>query len=76
MQKKASVYNYHYSSQGLQQISSVPQVRSQKGSYLRGGADRTGDLILTHEVFHTVHVTLSLNWGITRVSLSSFTAAF
>jgi len=27
-------------------------VRSQKGSYLQGGADRTGDLILTNTVFH------------------------
>jgi len=41
-------------------MSSVLQVRSQKGLYLRGGADRTGDPILTEAVFHAVHVILSL----------------
>jgi len=60
MQKKALVYNYRHSSQGHRQISSVPQVRSQKGSHLRGGVDRTGDPILTSEVFHAMHVIPSL----------------
>jgi len=38
-------------------------VRSRKGSYLRGGADRTGDPILTNEVFHAMHIILSVKLG-------------
>jgi len=38
-------------------------VRSRKGLYLRGGADRTGDPILTNEVFHATRVILSLKLG-------------
>jgi len=38
-------------------------VKSRKGSYLRGGADRTGDPILTNMVFHAMHVILSLKLG-------------
>jgi len=38
-------------------------VRSWKGSYLRGWVDKTGDTILTNEVFHAMHVTLSLKLG-------------
>jgi len=30
---------------------------------LHGGEDRTGDLILTNEVFHAMHITLSLKLG-------------
>jgi len=60
MQKKAPVSNYHHSSQDNQQISSVPQVRTQKGLYLRGAVDRTGDPILANKVFHVMHVILSL----------------
>jgi len=56
MQKKAPVYNYHYSSQGHQYTCWVPQVRSRNGSHLQGGADRTGDPILTNEVFHAMHI--------------------
>jgi len=63
MQKKASVYNYHHSSQGHRQSSRVPQVRSCKGSYSRGGADRTNDPILTNTVFYAMHVILSLKLG-------------
>jgi len=63
MQKKAPVYNYRYSSQGPQQISWVSEVRSWKGSYLRGGGDRTGDPIVTNAVFHAKHVILSLKLG-------------
>jgi len=36
---------------------------SQKGSHLQGGVDRTGDPILTSEVFHVMHVILSLKLG-------------
>jgi len=36
---------------------------SWKGSYLQGGADRTGDPILTNEVFHAMHIILSLKLG-------------
>jgi len=54
MQKKAPVYNYHNSSQGHLQSFQVPQVRSRKGSYSRGGADRTSDPILTNAVLHAV----------------------
>jgi len=36
------------------------KVRSREGSHLQGGEDRTGDPILTSEVFHTMQVTLSL----------------
>jgi len=39
------------------------QLKSRKGSYLRGGADRTGDPILTSEVFHAMHVMLGLTLG-------------
>jgi len=63
MQKKAPVYNYHYSSQGHQQISWVQQVRSCKTLHLRGGVDRTGDPILTNKLFHAMHVILSLKLG-------------
>jgi len=35
-------------------------VRSWKGLYLQEGADRTGDTILTSEVFHAMLVILSL----------------
>ena len=35
-------------------------MRSCKGPRLQGGADRTGDPILTSEVFHAMHITLSL----------------
>ena len=63
MQKKAPLYNYHYSSQGHWQISQVSQVRSRKGSFLRGGADRTGDPIFTKAVFHAMQVILSLKLG-------------
>jgi len=37
-------------------------VRSCKGSYLQGGTDRTGDLIVTNDgqVFHAMRVILSL----------------
>jgi len=38
-------------------------VRSRKGSHLKGGADRTGDPILTNEVFHARHIILSLKLG-------------
>jgi len=38
-------------------------VRNRKGSYLQGGVERTGDLILTNEVFHAMHVILSLKLG-------------
>jgi len=38
-------------------------VRSRKASHLQGGVDRTGDPILTSEVFHVTHVTLSLKLG-------------
>jgi len=38
-------------------------VRSQKGLYLQGGADRTGDWILTNEVFHAMHVIPGLKLG-------------
>jgi len=55
MQKKAPVYNYHYSSQGHKQILEVLPVRSCKGFYPRGGTDRIGDLILTNEVFHAIY---------------------
>jgi len=58
--KKAPVYSYYHSSQGRRQVSEVPQVRIQKGSYLCGGADRTGDLVLTSKVFHAMHVILRL----------------
>ena len=70
MQKKARVYNYPYKSQGHWQLSLVPQVRSRKGSYLRGGADRTGELLLTSEVFHAMHVIPSLKLGGSRWSRS------
>jgi len=30
---------------------------------LQGGADRTGDLILTNAVFHAMHIILSLKLG-------------
>jgi len=63
MQKKDPVYNYHYSSQGHWQTSWVLQVRRWKGWYLQGGADGTGVLILTSEVFHAMHVILSLKLG-------------
>jgi len=52
------------------------QVRSRKGLYLWGGVDKTGDPILTTEVFHAVHITLSLSWGIMRASLSSSMVVF
>jgi len=32
-------------------------------SHLQGGVDRTGDPILTNEVFHAMHVILSLKLG-------------
>jgi len=38
-------------------------VRSRKGSHLRGGVDRTGDPILTNDVFHAMHFTLTLKLG-------------
>jgi len=38
-------------------------VRSRKGSHLQGAVDRTGDPILTSEVFHAMHVTLTLKLG-------------
>jgi len=38
-------------------------VRSLKGSYLRGGVDRTGDPILTNVLFHAMHTILSLKLG-------------
>jgi len=38
-------------------------VRIHKGSYLQGVTDRTGHLILTNEVFHAIHVILSLRLG-------------
>ena len=38
-------------------------MRSWKGLYFRGVADKTGDLILTKEVFHAMHVILSLMLG-------------
>jgi len=38
-------------------------VRSREGSQLWGGVDRTGDPILTSEVFPAMHVTLSLKLG-------------
>jgi len=63
MQKKAPVYNYHHGSQGHRQISRVLQVSRRKGSYVQGGADRAGDPILTDEVFHAMHVILSLKLG-------------
>jgi len=63
MQKKAHVNNYHYSSQGHQQTSQVPQVRSRKESHLRRRADRTGDPILANAVFDATHVILRLKLG-------------
>ena len=57
------MYKYYYSSQGQQQISWVPQVRRWKWSHLRGGVDRTGDLVLTNDIFHGMHVILSLKLG-------------
>jgi len=44
----------------LAEPRTVPQVRSCEGSHLQGGADRTGDLVLTSEVFHVMHIILSL----------------
>jgi len=41
----------------------VPQVSSRKGLHLQGGADRTGDPILTNAVFHVTHTILSLKLG-------------
>jgi len=38
-------------------------VWSQKGLYSRGGAGWTGDLVLTNEVFHAMHVILRLTLG-------------
>ena len=38
-------------------------MRSRKGSCLQGEADRTGDPILTDEVFHARHIILSLKLG-------------
>jgi len=38
-------------------------VRSRKGWHLRGGADSTGDPILTSEVFHATHVIPSSKLG-------------
>jgi len=38
-------------------------VKSQKGSDLQGGVDRTGDPILPREVFHARHILLSLKLG-------------
>ena len=38
-------------------------MRSQKGSYLKRGADRTDDTILTNKVFHAMHVILGLKLG-------------
>jgi len=38
-------------------------VTSRKGSHLRGGADRTGDPILTNATFHAMHIRLSLKLG-------------
>jgi len=38
-------------------------VRSRKESYLRGGVVRTGDAILTNELFHAMHVILNLKLG-------------
>jgi len=70
MQKKAPVYNYYCSSQDHRQTSEVPRVRSREGSHARGGADRTGDLVLANVIFHAVPVTLGLELGITRGSLS------
>jgi len=63
MQKTAPVYNYHCNSQGHWQISQLTQVRSQKGSNLWEGTDRTGDQILTNKVFHVMHVIPSLKLG-------------
>jgi len=56
MQKKAPVYCY--SSQGHPQISQVPQLRSRTC-----GEGRTGDPILTSEVFHALQVMLALKPG-------------
>jgi len=41
----------------------VQQVRSWKKSHLWGGVDRTGDSTLTSQVFHAMHVALSLKLG-------------
>jgi len=38
-------------------------VRNHKGSHLWGGADRTGDPILTNVAFHAMHIILSLKLG-------------
>jgi len=63
MQKKAPLYNSYHSSQGHQQTFYVLQVRNHKGSHLWGGADRTGDPILTNTTFHAMHIRLSLKLG-------------